>query len=45
MQVLFKTTDLEQLYLIPVENIKGKLPFQKSFSSTVQKQNKASGIN
>lgn len=30
MQVLFKTTDLEQLYLIPVENIKGKLPFQKS---------------
>lgn len=29
MQVLFKTTDLEQLYLIPVENIKGKLPFQK----------------
>ena len=30
MQVLFKTTDLEQLYLIPVENIKGKLPFQRS---------------
>ena len=30
MQVLFKTTDLEQLYLIPIENIKGKLPFQKS---------------
>ena len=30
MQVLFKPTDLEQLYLIPIENIKGKLPFQKS---------------
>ena len=30
MQVLFKTTDLERLYLIPVENIKGKLPFHKS---------------
>ncbi len=30
MQVLFKTTDLKQLYLIPVEDIKGKLPFQKS---------------
>lgn len=29
MQVLFKTAELEQLYLIPVKNIKGKLPFQK----------------
>jgi len=30
MQVLFRTIELQHLYLIPVENIKGKLPFQKS---------------
>lgn len=30
MQVIFKTLELEYLYLIPVDNIKGKLPFQKS---------------
>jgi len=28
--VIFKTLELEQLYLIPVDDIKGKLPFQKS---------------
>jgi len=30
MHVIFKTLELKQLYLIPVDNIKGKLPFQKS---------------
>jgi proteic killer suppression protein len=30
MLVIFKTPELEQLFLIPVDNIKGKLPFQKS---------------
>ena len=30
MRVIFKTLELKQLYLIPVNNIKGKLPFQKS---------------
>jgi toxin HigB-1 len=30
MLVIFRTVELEQLYLIPVDNIKGKLPFQKS---------------
>jgi proteic killer suppression protein len=30
MHVIFGTLELEQLYLIPVEDIKGKLPFQKS---------------
>ncbi len=30
MKVIFNTVELERLYLIPVENIKGKLPFQKS---------------
>jgi proteic killer suppression protein len=30
MQVIFKTLELKQLYLIPVDDIKGKLPFQKS---------------
>lgn len=29
MQVIFKTIELKQLYLIPVDTIKGKLPFQK----------------
>lgn len=30
MHVIFTTLELEQLYLIPVDNIKGKLPFQRS---------------
>lgn len=30
MQVIFKTLELRQLYLIPLDNIKGKLPFPKS---------------
>ncbi len=30
MQVIFKTLELKQLYLIPVDDIKSKLPFQKS---------------
>jgi proteic killer suppression protein len=30
MQVIFKTLELERLYLIPFDSIKGKLPFQKS---------------
>jgi toxin HigB-1 len=30
MLVIFKTLELEQLYVIPVDNIKGKFPFQKS---------------
>lgn len=30
MLVIFKTIDLEELYRIPIENIKGKLSFQKS---------------
>lgn len=30
MQVIFKTIELKQLYLIPSDEIKGKLPFQKS---------------
>lgn len=30
MQVIFKTIELKQLFLIPVGDIKFKLPFQKS---------------
>jgi hypothetical protein len=30
MLVIFKTIELEELYIIPADNIKGKLPFQKS---------------
>ena len=30
MLVIFKTLELEELYIIPVESIKDKLPFQKS---------------
>lgn len=30
MQVIFKTIELKQLFLIPVDDIKFKLPFQKS---------------
>jgi proteic killer suppression protein len=30
MQIIFKTLELKQLYLIPVDDIKGKLSFQKS---------------
>ena len=30
MLVIFKTVELEDLYFIPVENIKGKLPFQRN---------------
>lgn len=30
MHVIFTTLELEHLYLIPVDNIKGKLPFQRS---------------
>jgi proteic killer suppression protein len=30
MLVILKTLDLEELYIMPVGNIKGKLPFQKS---------------
>jgi len=30
MLVIFKTIGLEELYIIPADNIKGKLPFQKS---------------
>lgn len=30
MLVIFKTIELEELYIIPADNIKGKLSFQKS---------------
>lgn len=30
MHLIFRTLELERLYLIPVEDIKGKVPFQKN---------------
>ncbi len=30
MHLIFRTLELEQLYLIPIEDIKGKVPFQKN---------------
>jgi proteic killer suppression protein len=40
MNVIFKTVELEKLFLIPVENIKGKLPFQKNI--LIQYKNRVS---